>query len=75
MAGEVRSWSAMTVAHSGKPCSPSPVYTSGGTQQAIFFNDSDGVVLGEGGDTNEVVTLWRTDDGGTQWTSVLPQTN
>jgi photosystem II stability/assembly factor-like uncharacterized protein len=49
--------------------------TSGGTQQAIFFNASDGVVLGEGGDTNGVVTLWRTDDGGTQWTAVVPETN
>ena len=49
--------------------------TSGGTQQAIFFNASDGIVLGEGGDTNEVVTLWSTSDGGTQWTAIVPQTN
>jgi photosystem II stability/assembly factor-like uncharacterized protein len=48
---------------------------SGGTQQAIFFNGSDGVVVGEGGDTNEGVTLWSTSDGGTQWTSVMPRTN
>jgi len=46
-----------------------------GTQQAIFFNNSDGIVLGWGGDTGEVVTLWSTSDGGTQWTSVLPQTS
>ncbi len=46
-----------------------------GTQQAIFFNDSDGIVLGEGGETGEVVTLWSTSDGGTQWTAVVPRTN
>jgi photosystem II stability/assembly factor-like uncharacterized protein len=49
--------------------------TSGGTQQAIFFNASDGIVLGEGGDTNEGVTLWKTSDGGMQWTAVAPRTN
>ncbi len=49
--------------------------TSGGTQQAIFFNGSDGIVLGEGGTTNEEVALWGTSDGGAQWTSVVPQTN
>jgi photosystem II stability/assembly factor-like uncharacterized protein len=49
--------------------------TSGGTQQVIFFNASDGVVLGEDGDTNEVATLWKTTDGGGQWTTVAPKTN
>ena len=49
--------------------------TSAGTQHVIFFNESDGVVLGEGGDTNEVVTLWRTSDGGAEWTAVVPQTS
>ena len=48
---------------------------SGGTQQAIFFNGPDGVVLGEGGATNEEVTLWSTSDGGTQWTAVVPRTS
>jgi photosystem II stability/assembly factor-like uncharacterized protein len=49
--------------------------TSAGTGQAVFFTNSDGIVLGEGGDTNEVVTLWSTSDGGAQWSSVVPQTN
>jgi len=49
--------------------------TSAGTQYVVFFHESDGVVLGEGGDTNEVVTLWRTREGGTEWTAVVPQTS
>jgi photosystem II stability/assembly factor-like uncharacterized protein len=49
--------------------------TSGGTQQAIFFNGSDGVVLGEGANTNEAVTLWITSDGGAKWAALVPRTN
>ena len=49
--------------------------TSGGTQQAIFFNDSNGVVLGENGNNRDRSTLWSTQDGGTSWRSVVPRTN
>jgi photosystem II stability/assembly factor-like uncharacterized protein len=47
--------------------------TSGGTQQAIFFNSSNGVVLGENGNNNDVSTLWTTSDAGTHWTAVVPR--
>ena len=71
--------SSLLVSHDGgalwQAVQPLTVYTRAGFEQAIFFNASDGVVLGEGGDTNEAVTLWSTNDGGTKWTSVLPQTN
>jgi photosystem II stability/assembly factor-like uncharacterized protein len=48
--------------------------SSGGTEQAIFFNRSDGVVLGENGNNDDLSTLWRTRDGGEKWTVVVPQT-
>ncbi len=71
--------SSLLVSHDGgalwQAVEPTIGGDAAGTQQAIFFNDSDGIVLGQGGDTGEVVTLWSTNDGGTQWTSVLPQTN
>jgi photosystem II stability/assembly factor-like uncharacterized protein len=44
---------------------------SGGTSQVVFFDAADGVVLGEGPDAP---TLWTTADGGTTWTSVVPDT-
>lgn len=46
--------------------------TSGGTQQAIFFNKSDGVVLGEDGSNNDIWTIWHTTDGGEYWNAVVP---
>ena len=49
--------------------------TSAGTQQTIFFNGSNGVVLGEDGNNNDVSTLWSTSDGGAQWIAVVPETN
>jgi photosystem II stability/assembly factor-like uncharacterized protein len=49
--------------------------TSGGTQQAIFFNDSDGVVLGENGNNGDQSTLWSTRDGGTSWNAMVPRAN
>jgi photosystem II stability/assembly factor-like uncharacterized protein len=47
--------------------------TSDGTQQVIFFNTTDGVVLGDNGNENDEATLWDTDDGGAQWTAVVPR--
>jgi len=43
---------------------------SGGTSQVVFFNQTDGVVVGNGSD--EALTIWATADGGTTWTSVVP---
>lgn len=47
--------------------------TSDGTQQVIFFNTTDGVVLGDNGDESDESTLWSTRDGGAQWTAVVPR--
>ena len=44
---------------------------SGGTQQAVFFNSSDGVVLGDNENNNDVPTLWSTSDGGAHWIAVV----
>jgi hypothetical protein len=46
--------------------------TSGGTEQAIFFNTSDGIVLGQNGSNDDITTLWRTSDGGAHWTLTVP---
>jgi photosystem II stability/assembly factor-like uncharacterized protein len=46
--------------------------TSDGTQNVIFFNPSDGVVLGEDGQNDDVVTIWSTSDGGATWQAVVP---
>lgn len=46
---------------------------SGGTAQVIFFNASDGVVLGRDGTNNETETIWSTSDGGEQWSKIVPQ--
>jgi photosystem II stability/assembly factor-like uncharacterized protein len=39
----------------------------GGPSQMTFSNDANGVVLGDG-------ALWRTTDGGTNWSKVVPKT-
>ena len=44
-----------------------------GTDQVIFFNGSDGVVLGQNGNNDEAWTIWRTSDDGTHWTAVVPR--
>jgi photosystem II stability/assembly factor-like uncharacterized protein len=44
-----------------------------GTAQVIFFNSRDGVVLGTGSATGEPA-LWRTSDGGAEWSKVVPRT-
>jgi hypothetical protein len=49
--------------------------TSDGTVRVIFFNVSDGVVLGFDERNNDTATLWHTTDGGLRWTPVVPQTN
>jgi photosystem II stability/assembly factor-like uncharacterized protein len=46
--------------------------TSDGTQNVIFFNPSDGVVLGEDGQNDDVATIWSTSDGGATWQAVVP---
>jgi photosystem II stability/assembly factor-like uncharacterized protein len=46
---------------------------SGGTSQVIFVNHRDGFVLGEGARTNELPAIWRTTDGGTRWSGVVPR--
>jgi photosystem II stability/assembly factor-like uncharacterized protein len=45
--------------------------TGGGGQNVIFFNPSDGVVLGDNGQTG-ATTIWSTSDGGATWDSVIP---
>jgi photosystem II stability/assembly factor-like uncharacterized protein len=46
--------------------------TAGGTSQVRFFNDSDGLVLGNDDSDNERLTLWSTVDGGDNWKVVVP---
>jgi photosystem II stability/assembly factor-like uncharacterized protein len=48
--------------------------TDDGTRQVIFFDQSHGIVLGNDGNNDEAATLWDTSDGGTSWSSVVPQT-
>jgi photosystem II stability/assembly factor-like uncharacterized protein len=47
--------------------------SSGGTYQVIFVNPRDGFVLGVGARTSELPTIWRTTNGGTSWSGVLPR--
>jgi hypothetical protein len=47
--------------------------TSGGTFQVTFLGRSSGVVLGQGGATNEKVDVFRTSDGGRIWSRVIPR--
>jgi hypothetical protein len=47
--------------------------TSGGTSQVIFVSSRDGFVLGDDAHNNETPTIWRTTDGGTRWSGVVPR--
>jgi photosystem II stability/assembly factor-like uncharacterized protein len=47
--------------------------TAGGTSEVRFFNESDGLVLGNNDNDNERLTLWSTSDGGAHWKVVLPK--
>lgn len=47
--------------------------SGGGTAQVIFVNRRDGFVLGDDTRNNEIPTIWRTTDGGTRWSSVVPR--
>jgi hypothetical protein len=47
--------------------------TSGGTYQVTFLSQSLGLVLGQGGATNENVDLFRTSDGGRTWSKIVPR--
>lgn len=47
--------------------------SGGGTFQLIFVNRREGFVLGDDSRNNELPTIWRTSDGGTRWSSVLPR--
>ena len=48
--------------------------TAGGTSEVRFFNESDGLVLGNDDNDNERMTLWSTTDGGVHWNVILPKT-
>jgi photosystem II stability/assembly factor-like uncharacterized protein len=71
--------SSLLVTHDGgrvwRAVEPRIGDSSGGTEQAIFFDRSDGVVLGENGNDDDLSTLWRTSDGGEKWTALVPQTD
>jgi len=43
-----------------------------GTSQVIFFDRSDGLVLGQDFNDNELPTLWITSDGGVHWAALHP---
>ena len=45
---------------------------SDGTRQVVFFNSSDGVVLGYDANNDDAATLWTTTDGGMSWHSEVP---
>jgi photosystem II stability/assembly factor-like uncharacterized protein len=47
--------------------------TSGGTYQVTFLSRSFGLVLGQGGATNENVDEFRTSDGGRTWSKAVPR--
>lgn len=47
--------------------------TGGGTFAVIFVSRRDGFVLGDDAPNNEVPTIWRTTDGGTRWSGVVPR--
>ncbi len=49
--------------------------TDAGTDQVIFFNGSDGVVLGQNGNNDEAWTIWHTSDDGVRWTAVVPRSS
>lgn len=57
-----------------QPVDPPTAGTGGGTSQVILFNALDGVVLGDDDNNNEIPTIWRTSDGGQQWTPVVSTT-
>ena len=67
--------SSLMVSHDGgvswAPIQPLIGESGGGTSQVIFFNQTDGVVVGNG--TNEAITIWTTADGGSTWTSAVPK--
>lgn len=46
---------------------------AGGTGQVMFFGAKDGIVTGNDDNADEQIALWRTSDGGTRWTVVLPR--
>jgi hypothetical protein len=47
--------------------------TSGGTVQVIFFGRAHGLVIGQGGATNEKVDIFRTSDGARSWSRFVPR--
>ena len=47
--------------------------SGGGTDQVIFFNAADGLVLGDNEDNQEFESIWHTTDGGESWTVVVPR--
>jgi photosystem II stability/assembly factor-like uncharacterized protein len=67
--------SALLVTHDGgaiwTEAAPTIGDTGGGGQNVIFFNQSEGVVLGDN-QQNDATTIWSTSDGGATWHSVLP---
>jgi photosystem II stability/assembly factor-like uncharacterized protein len=48
--------------------------TTAGTTQVVFFNLSDGIVVGRNANDHGVSTLWSTRDGGGHWTAHVPRT-
>jgi len=57
-----------------QPVDPPTAGNGGGTSQVIFFYALDGVFLGDDDNNNEISTIWRTSDGGQQWTPVAATT-
>ncbi len=69
--------SSLLVTHNGgaswTPTEPLIGDTSDGTTRVIFFNESDGVVLGDDGQNDDRATIYSTSDGGIVWHSVVPE--
>jgi hypothetical protein len=53
------------------PVQPGIGDTAGGPAQVIFFDNSNGVVLGNG---DGGPTIWSTSDGGSHWSDISPRT-
>lgn len=53
---------------------PSIGGTTWGTTQVVFFNASDGAVVGKNAADHGASTLWTTRDSGAHWTAHVPRT-
>jgi photosystem II stability/assembly factor-like uncharacterized protein len=56
------------------PVTPPLGGSTDGTWRVTFFNDSDGIVVGNSVTAPPVPTIWSTSNGGATWTATVPST-